>query len=289
MKPAPFKYVAARHLDEVMELLAEYGDEAKVLAGGQSLIPTMSFRLAQPEVLIDLNGVDGLDGISATDNGLRIGTMCRQRAVEHSELVAQRTPLLTETMPWIAHPQIRNRGTFGGSLAHADPASELPAVVSVLGGSFHIRRQDGEERVTSEDFFQALFETAIGPEDLLLGVEIPAQPTGSGWAFQEFARRHGDYALVGVAVSLRVEGGVCRGARIALLSVGEGPMRARKAEQSLVGESLSPAILERAADLAARQDIDPPGDIHASTAYRRHLAEVLTRRTLTQAAARATS
>lgn len=287
MKPAPFKYVAAEHPDEVMELLAEYGDEAKVLAGGQSFIPTMSFRLAQPEVLIDLNHVPGLDGIAETAGGLRIGAMCRQRAVECSELVARKAPLLADVMPWIAHPQIRNRGTFGGSLAHADPAAELPAVVSVLDGRFHIRRRQGTDWVSSDDFFIALFETAVGPEDLLLEVEIPELPPGSGWAFHEFARRHGDYALVGVAARVQLQDGRCRDARIALLSVGEGPVRARQAEHAMVGQALDEATIGRVADLVAHQDIEPPGDIHASSDYRRHLAAVLTRRTLTQAVARA--
>ena len=287
MKPAPFVYFAPGTVDEVMELLRQHGDDAKILAGGQSYIPTMSFRLAQPEVVIDLNGVAGLSELREVDGGLRIGAMCRQRTVERSALVARRAPLLSETMPWIAHPQIRNRGTFGGSLAHADPASELPAVVSVLNGRFRIRRQTGEEWVAADDFFIALFETAVGPEDLLLEVEIPDLPSGSGWAFQEFARRHGDYALVGVAVVLRLEGQVCREARIALLSVGEGPVRARLAEAALVGQAVDTALLERASEIVARQDIDPPADIQASSAYRRHLAEVLTRRALSQAVARA--
>lgn len=289
MKPAAFKYFAPRTVDEVMELLRQYGDEAKVLAGGQSFIPTMSFRLAQPEVLIDLNGVDGLAGLQETEGGLRIGAMCRQRVVERSPLVARRAPLLTETMPWIAHPQIRNRGTFGGSLAHADPASELPAVVSVLNGRFRIRRQDGEHWVSVDDFFIALFETAVGPEELLLEVEIPDLPPGSGWAFHEFSRRHGDYALVGVAVALQVESGRCRQARIALLSVGEGPVRATRAEQTLTDQPIDEKLLVEAADIASQQDISPPGDIHASADYRRHLAQVLTRRCLVQAVDRAST
>lgn len=287
MKPAPFKYVAPQTVDEVMEVLRQYGDEAKVLAGGQSFIPTMSFRLAQPEVLVDLRRVDGLATLRQVEGGLRIGTMCRQRTVERSPLVARQAPLLAEAMPWIAHPQIRNRGTFGGSLAHADPASELPAVVSVLDGRFRIRRQDGEVWVAADDFFIALFETAVGPEDLLLEVEIPDLPAASGWAFEEFARRHGDYALVGVAVAIQCLAGRCNKARIALLSVGEGPVRAVAAEQALVGSGLDAGRLDEAAAIAAEQDIDPPGDIHASAEYRRHLARVLTRRALTRAVAKA--
>ncbi len=287
MKPAPFVYFAPQTVDEVMDLLRQYGDDAKVLAGGQSFIPTMSFRLAQPEVVIDLNGVEGLAGLREVDNGLHIGTMCRQRTVERSPLVARRAPLLAETMPSIAHPQIRNRGTFGGSLAHADPASELPAVVSVLNGRFRIRRQRGEDWVAADDFFISLFETAVGPEDLLLEVEIPDLAPGSGWAFQEFSRRQGDFALVGVAVVLELEGHVCRQARLALLSVGEGPVRAHLGEAALEGQPMGASLLQRVAEIVAHQDIDPPADIHASKDYRRHLAEVLTRRTLSQAVARA--
>lgn len=287
MKPAPFAYFAPHTVDEVMELLRQYGDDAKVLAGGQSFIPTMSFRLAQPEVIIDLNGVEGLADLRQVEGGLRIGAMCRQRTVERSPVVARRAPLLAEAIPYIAHPQIRNRGTFGGSLAHADPASELPAVLSVLEGRFRIRRQHGEEWVVVDDFFIALFQTAVGPADLLLEVEIPDLAVGSGWAFQEFSRRQGDYALVGVAVVLEMAGSICRRARIALLSVGEGPVRARLGEAALQGQPMDAALLRRVADIVAQQDIDPPADIHASKDFRRHLAAVLTRRTLSRAVARA--
>ncbi|MEM7049670.1 MAG: xanthine dehydrogenase family protein subunit M [Acidobacteriota bacterium] len=292
MKPAAFDYRRPATVDEVVALLAEHGDEAKVLAGGQSLVPAMNFRLAQPRILIDLQDVAGLDHLEESAGALRIGAMCRQRQVERSPLVAERTPLLAAAMPSIAHPQIRNRGTFGGSLAHADPASELPAVLAALGGRLRVRRQSAEEWVAVDDFFVSLFTTALGSDGLLLEVEVPFQEAASGWAFEEFSRRHGDYALVGVAVVLGFAGARCRHARIALFSVGEGPVRARRAEELLQAGSwedadAATATLQRAASTAAQEDIEPPGDIHASADYRRHLAEVLTGRTLRRAAERA--
>ena len=185
MKPAPFEYHAPGSVDEVLALLAEHGDEAKVLAGGQSLVPTMNFRLAQPEVLIDLNRVAELDHLRVEGSELRIGAMTRQRTVERSALVAERAPLLTETLPWIAHPQIRNRGTFGGALAHADPAAELPAVTLALGARFRARRRGAERWIAAGGFFTGLFETALGPDELLVEVALPELGPRTGWAFRE--------------------------------------------------------------------------------------------------------
>lgn len=288
MKPAPFLYHAPETLDEALALLAEHGDEAKVLAGGQSLVPTMNFRLAQPSVLIDLNRVDGLDTIREDDNGgLSIGAMTRQRAVERSALVAERAPLVHETMPFIAHPQIRNRGTFGGSIAHADPAAELPAVMLALEADFVLRSARGERRLPASRFYTGLFETALEPEEILVDVAIPGLPPGTGWAFREVSRRHGDYALVGAAALLTLGGGVCTGARITFLSVGEGPTEAVAAGRGLRGQPLTEDAVEAAAETASTTDIDPPADIHASEAYRRHLAKVLTRQVLNTAAVRA--
>ena len=285
MKPAPFAYYAPATLGEALELLARYGEEAKVLAGGQSLVPAMNFRLAQPTVLVDLGRIDGLAGITETPEGLRIGAMTRQRAVERSPSVARRSPLLAETLPSIAHPQIRTRGTFGGSLAHADPAAELPAVARVLGARFRLVSTEGERWLDADHFFTGLFETALAPDELLTEIVVPDSPTGTGWAFDEMSRRHGDYALVGVAATMTYEDGRVSRVRIALLSVGEGPVRAIEAENVLGGESPSPSLFEAAATAVA-DSIDPPADLHASAEYRRHLARVLVRRVLGRAAER---
>ncbi len=288
MKPAPFEYHAPGSVEEALALLAEHGDEAKVLAGGQSLVPTMNFRLAQPAVLVDLNRLAELAYVREDDAGLVVGAMTRQHQVETSPLVARRAALVAETMPHIAHPQIRNRGTFGGSIAHADPSSELPAVLLALGGSCRMRGPEGERRVEARDFFLGLFETALAPEELLVEVAVPELPPGSGWAFEEVARRHGDFALVGAATAVTLDGsGRCADARLVYLSVGETPVMAAGAAAGLAGEQLTAAVIDEAARTAAEHDLDPPGDIHASAAYRRHLARVLGRRVLGRAAERA--
>ncbi|MEO1368249.1 MAG: FAD binding domain-containing protein, partial [Acidobacteriota bacterium] len=203
MKPPPFDYHAPDHIELALELLDRYGDDAKPLAGGQSLVPAMSFRLARPTVLVDLGRLRGLDGIRRVGGELRFGAMTRQRTVEDSALVAERLPMLSGVLPHIAHPQIRNRGTVGGSLAHADPAAELPAVLLALGGRCRVRSRSGERWVSADDFYTGLFETALGDGDLLVEVAMPEERPDSGWGFHEFARRHGDYALVGVVATVR--------------------------------------------------------------------------------------
>jgi CO/xanthine dehydrogenase FAD-binding subunit len=289
MKPAPFTYHAPTTVEEVLAYLAHYGDEGKVLAGGQSLIPTMNFRLAQPAVLIDLNHVAELFYIRPDEaGGVRIGAMTRQRQVERAALVAERVPLLHETMPAIAHPQIRNRGTLGGSLAHADPAAELPAVAVALDGRLRARSQAGERWIPAQEFFVSLFTTALEPGELLVEVALPAQPPRSGWAFSEMARRHGDYALVGVATAVTLdEQGHCRQARLVFFSVGDGPVEAGRAAELLQDQWPTPELIRTAAETAAQADIAPGSDIHASAGYRRRLAGVLARRALTQAFERA--
>lgn len=289
MKPAPFKYLAPGDTPEALELLAEYGYDAKLLAGGQSLIPTMNFRLAQPAVLIDLNGIEELSYLRpADDGGLIIGAMTRQRTVERSELVAQRAPLLHDTMPFIAHPQIRNRGTVGGSLAHADPAAELPAVMTALSAQFVLVNRNGERTVSAEEFFAGMFTTLMEPDELLREIRIPPQPSGSGWAFREIARRHGDYAMAGVAAAVSIDQqGICRDAHIVLFSVGDTPVPAREAVEGLVGQQPSADVITACAQAAAQRDIEPGDDIHASAAYRRHLAAVLCEDALQQAFQRA--
>jgi carbon-monoxide dehydrogenase medium subunit len=286
VKPPSFEYHRPASVEEALDLLAQHPD-AKPLAGGQSLVPAMNFRLAQPAVLVDLNRLDTLAGIAPADGGLRIGAMTRQRAVERSALVAQRAPLLAEAMPFVAHPQIRNRGTVGGSVAHADPAAELPAVLVALGARFLAKGRAGERWIPAERFFVGLFATALEPGELVVAVELPPPSPRAGWAFEEVARRHGDYALVGVAAAVTVdEAGCCADARIALLSVGEGPALAGAAAAALAGLEPAAGAIRAAAD-AVDADLDPPSDIHASAAYRRRLARVLTRRALTRAFARA--
>lgn len=288
MKPAPFEYFRPHSLAEALALLAEHGGDAKPLAGGQSLIPAMNFRLAAPSVLVDLNDISELNHINDESGGVTIGGMTRQRAVERSTLVSDRVPLIAETMPHIAHPAIRNRGTIGGSLAHADPAAELPAVMLTLDARLTVSSQAGARDVSADEFFVGLFSTAVQPGELLTEVRIPPPSKRSGYAFQEISRRHGDFALVGVAAAVRLdEKGNCADARIALLSVGDRPMLAAQAAKSLAGQRPSPDTIKAAADAAATRDIDPSSDIHASARYRRQLANVLTRRVLTRAFERA--
>ncbi|HEV3216484.1 MAG TPA: xanthine dehydrogenase family protein subunit M [Vicinamibacterales bacterium] len=288
MKPAPFEYFRPRTIDEALGLLAEHAGHAKPLAGGQSLIPAMNFRLATPAVLVDLNALSDLAYIKGDDQGLRIGGMTRQRAVERSALVAREAPLVAETMPFIAHPAIRTRGTIGGSLAHADPAAELPAVMLALNARFSLRSAGGSRSVSADDFFTGLFSTAVEPGELLTEITVPKAGSRTGFAFQEISRRRGDFALVGVAASVTLdEAGCCAGARIALLSVGDRPVLAGQAAKAMAGRTPSPDTIRAAASAAAGTDIDPPSDIHASAKYRRQLASVLTRRVLTVAFERA--
>lgn len=286
MKPAPFAYHRPGSVEETVALLAEHGYDAKVLAGGQSLVPAMNFRLAQPAVLVDLNRVDGLDGIGETEGGVRLGAMVRQRAAERSGVVAARAPLLAEALPHVAHPQIRSRGTVGGSLAHADPAAELPAVMLALGARFAVRGPAGERTIDAADFYTGLFGTALEPDEVLTSVSVPSGRPGTGTAFAELSRRHGDFALAGAAAAVVQEGGRCVEARIALFGVGDGPILAAEAGAMLVGEAPSEALFRAAAEAAAAA-LDPPADVHASADYRRHLAGVLVRRTLPRAFARA--
>jgi CO/xanthine dehydrogenase FAD-binding subunit len=289
MKPAPFKYLAPTSVEEALSHLAEHGYDAKVLAGGQSLIPTMNFRLAQPAVLVDLNHVSELFYINPdNDGGLRIGAMTREIQVEHDPVVAERAPLITETMPHIAHEQIRHRGTFGGCMAHADPAAELPAVAVALNAGMKVQGQAGDRWVSADEFFLSLFTTVMMPDELLVEVAIPAMPARTGWSFQEVARRHGDYALAGVAAMVTLDKkDQCTEARLVYVSVGDRPENAQQATEVLKDQALTPETIEAAAELAATADTDPIKDIHASVEFRRHLVKVLTRKALTQAAARA--
>jgi CO/xanthine dehydrogenase FAD-binding subunit len=288
MKPAPFEYLAPDSLDAALDILANRGGEAKLLAGGQSLIPVMNFRLAQPSLLVDLNRLRDLDYIKEDGGGLRIGAMTRQRRLERDPLVRRLAPLLREAVPFIAHPQIRNRGTVGGSLAHADPAAELPAVAVALNARFRLQRAGGERWVEARDFFAGLFTTVLEPDEMLVEMVLPIPPPQTGWAFLEVARRHGDYAQVGIAAWISFDGrNRCQEARLVYLSVGDGPVEAREAARMLVGTDLSGTVIAAAADKASREEMDPTGDIHASADFKRHLARVLTDRALRRASARA--
>jgi carbon-monoxide dehydrogenase medium subunit len=292
MKPASFEYLAPDSLDAALEALAQHGWDAKLLAGGQSLIPVMNFRLAQPAVLIDLNRVRDLDQIRPggpeEGGGLRIGAMTRQRTLERDPRVAALAPLLHQAVPFIAHPQIRNRGTLGGSLAHADARAELPAVALALRARLRLRSTGGDRWVEARDFFTGLLSTALEPDEILTEVALPASAPRSGWAFLESARRHGDYAQVGVAAGVWLdEAGRCREARLIYLSVGDRPIEAREAARLLEGSALSDDAITAAAEKASRDEMDPGGDIHASPAFKRHLARVLTKRALRQAFERA--
>ena len=232
MKPAPFAYARPDSLDDALAILAEH-DEARPLAGGQSLVPAMNFRLAQPTMLVDLNGIRELSGVDETGEGLTIGAMTRHRELERSALVAQVSPLVTETMPFIAHPPIRTRGTIGGSLAHADPAAELPAVMLALDATIGVRSRAGARTIPAAEFFVGLYATALAAGELVVKVSVPAMPPGAGWAFDEVARRHGDYALAGAAAVVVLDGnGLVRTARIALLSLDERPILALEAARA---------------------------------------------------------
>jgi aerobic carbon-monoxide dehydrogenase medium subunit len=286
MKPAPFNLFRPKSVDEALALLQSHGDEAKVLAGGQSLVPLMNFRLAQPQNLIDLNGVKGLDQIKFDDQMLSLGAMVRQRDVERSPSIAERLPILHEAIEQVGHPAIRNRGTAGGSLVHADPSAELPLVAIALDATFHLRGAQVSRSIAAKDFYHGYLLTDIAPDELLVSTDFHLPPADCGWCCTEIARRHGDFAIVAVAVLL----GCGRDrkidfARIALAGVGSAPLRMIAAEEALVGERAGAELFRRAADIAA-QAVEPPADIHASAGYRRHLTGVLVRRALATAESR---
>ena len=296
MKPPRFEYVAAGGLDEALEALADTSLETRPLAGGQSLVPMLNFRLAAPERLVDLNGIEELARVEETeDGGIRLGAMTRHATLERDALIARCAPLLAEAAPFIAHPQIRSRGTVGGSVAHADPAAELPAVLLTLGARVHIvrRSRDGESGDRTErtldlgDFFLGPFFSALEPDELLTAIDVPAAVAGEGSAFDEVARRRGDYALAGVAARVRLDsGGVCDEAAISLVNGGSTPCLMEEAAEALVGSEPTPEAVASAAAVCAETS-DPAADMHASEAYRRHLIRVLTGRVVSRAAERA--
>jgi CO/xanthine dehydrogenase FAD-binding subunit len=288
MKPAAFAYHAAETLEQALALKAQHGDEARWLAGGQSLLPAMNLRLARPAVLIDINPLAALDGIAPTEEGgLRIGALTRYRSLERDAGIARDQPLLREALGHVAHPQIRNRGTLCGNLAHADPASELPAVMLALEARLHARSASGARWIAATDFFRDIFTTALAHDELLVEVELPPLPARTGTCFLEVARRRGDFAMMGVAAIVTLDAdGVCARASLAYCNAGATPRLAAEAARALVGRPIGGAEIDAAAALAQRA-IEPPGSVHASADFQRHLAGVLTRRALRGALDRA--
>lgn len=289
MKPPSLDYEAPTQLGDAVALLGDPDRDAIVLAGGQSLMPMLNLRLARPGLLVDLRRIPGLDGIELEGDQLVIGAMATKRDLERSDLVRRHHPLLHASTRYVGHPQIRNRGTVGGSMAHADPAAEYPAVA--VAGDFEMVAfgPDGERRIPAADFFLGYLTTALEEGEILTAVRVPTMSGATGWSFQELSRRHGDFAMVGTAVTLDLDSeGLCRNPRVVVFAVGGTPLRVPAAEELLDGEAASDALFARVA-AAVREAIDEPlSDVHASAEYRRHLAGVLVERALKEAVARAT-
>jgi CO/xanthine dehydrogenase FAD-binding subunit len=287
VKPPRFEYFEPETLDGALELVAAHGDEAKVLAGGQSLVPMLNFRLVRPQVLVDVNRVAGLAYLRERDGGLALGALTRQRDAERAALVRARCPLLADALPFVGHAAIRNRGTLGGSVAHADPAAELPVVVAALGGTLVARGPRGEREIAARDFFVSYLTTALEPDELLVELRLPGLPARAGTAFVEVSRRHGDFALVAAAAAVALDGaGRCSGAWLALGGVGPVPFLAHAQAASLLGSAPDEALLAEVGQRVASA-IEPDADLHASREYRREVAGVLVRRALAAALARA--
>jgi CO/xanthine dehydrogenase FAD-binding subunit len=282
MKPPKFDYHAPTTVEQALELLGRYGGDAKVLAGGQSLMPLLNFRLSRPAALVDLNRIPSLAYVREQDGQVRLGAMTRQRTIEFSPVVRERVPLLGEATRWVGHLPIRTRGTIGGSIAHADPAAEYPAVLTALDGEVVARGPKGERVVKAKDLFQTYLMTSLTPDEILVEVRMPAMPAGAGYALEEFARRHGDFAIVGIAAVVVKDGARCALARLATAGAGPVPVRLRAAEEILERDGLTDAAIE-AASRRASELVSPDSDIHASADYRRHLTGVLTKRALKRA------
>lgn len=276
MKPAPFAYARARSVEHAIELLTRSDGEARLLAGGQSLIATLNMRLSAPKLLIDLNSVSGLSGIAVNNGTVEIGALTRHVEAERSADIARHAPLIALAMPHIGHAAIRNRGTLGGSISFADPAAELPACMLALGAELEITGPNGRRHVAADDFFKGLFETALGPQDVLTSIRLPAATKETCIGFAEFSRRHGDYAMVGLAASAKANAKSLSNVRLAYFGVGNTPVRAKKAEAALAGGDVDAAVRALAADL------DPHDDVQATGATKKHLAGVLLRRVAKQ-------
>jgi carbon-monoxide dehydrogenase medium subunit len=286
MKPPSFDYHAPASAAEALELLGRYGADARLLAGGQSLVPLLNFRLSAPAVIVDLNRAAELAYIKEENSRVRIGAMTRQRAIEFSPLVKSRLPLLAEATRWVGHLPTRTRGTLGGSLAHSDPAAEYPAVAAALDAELVVRGSAGERVVRAAEFFVGFMTTAVQPGEMLVEVRMAPQAPDAGWAFEEFSRRHGDFAIVGIAAMVAVEGDRCRAARLAACGTGPTAIRLRAAEEILEQGGVGDRYIDDAAARAA-EIVDPGADLHASAEYRRQLTRVLIRRALKRAVERA--
>jgi carbon-monoxide dehydrogenase medium subunit len=286
MKPASFDYIAADSLDMAIAALAAAGADAKIIAGGQSLVPMLNFRLLRPSILVDINRIPGLAFIVETDNDIRIGALTRHHQLEMSPVIARHLPVLSCAITHVAHLAIRNRGTIGGSLSHGDPAAELPMMALLLDAELHIASASGKRTVAAPDFFLDALTVDLAGSDIVTEIALPKLPPQTGWGFEEVARRHGDFALAAVAATLTMSGGAIAQARIALTGVGATALRAAAAGALLVGHVLEPGLISRVID-AVRAAIEPETDLHASADYRRHLAGVLTGRALAAAWRRA--
>ena len=282
MKPAKFEYHAPASIDEALAILARYNGEARLLAGGQSLVPMMNFRLARPNAVVDLNRIEGLAYVEEEGEVVRIGSMTRQRRLEFDPLVAAKLPLLREALRWVGHLPTRSRGTIGGSIAHADPSAEIPMVLQALEGEVVARGPQGERRIPARELFHAALTTSLAPLEIITEVRFPAMPAQAACAFQEFARRKGDFAIAAIAVVLLLDGERCTKARLATAGVGPTSVRLHDAEAVLEQKGLSEAAISEAADKAAAQ-VDPVADLNGSTEYRRHLTGVLTGRAIQKA------
>jgi len=282
VKPPAFEYVGASSVEEAVALLAEHEGDAKVIAGGQSLVPMLNFRLLAPAVLVDVNRIPGLAGVEEREGGLRIGALTRHHTLETSDLVKARFPVLHEAMKYVAHLAIRNRGTIGGSLSHADPAAELPTMALLLDAEIEARGPNGARTIAAREFFESALATTLEEDEIVTEIRLPALPERTGWAFEEFARRSGDFGIAGVGVTLSLDGGKVAEARIALLGVGQTPLRADVAEGLLNRKERDDDLVAAAAE-AVREAAEPEDDLHGSADYRRHLVGVLARRAIAAA------
>ncbi len=283
MKPNAFEYFNPGTVAEAVKLLEQYGDEGKVLAGGQSLIPMLNFRVARPRYLIDINGLKDLDYIREEKGELVIGALARERAVEKSALVQKLCPILPKAISYIGHVPIRTRGTFGGTLVHADPSAEIPVVATALGAKMKVAGPSGERVLGADEFFVTYLTSALEPSEILVEARIPAIPPKTGWSFMELSRRYGDFGIVVVAALVTLnDQGICQGANIALGGVFQTPLRAKAAEAVLKGQKITEALIAKAAETAA-EATEPESDYHASAEYRKEMAKVFTRRALEEA------
>ena len=286
MKPAAFEYVVANSIEQAVAALAQAGGEAKILAGGQSLVPMLNFRLLRPAILVDINRIPGLAFIEDAGDAVKIGALTRHYQLETSPVIAKHFPVLSDAMTHVAHLAIRNRGTIGGSLSHADPAAELPMMALLLGAKLHIISGKGKRTVEAREFFRDALTVDLADDELLTEIHLPKLPPQTGWGFEEVARRAGDFALAAVAATITISGGTMKETRIALTGVGPTPVRASEAEALLVGRKLEAKLMARTIE-AVRAAIEPETDLHASSDYRRHLAGVLAGRALVAALQRA--